>query len=371
MNTFIKVPFYAKVSLFLTGIYVFTCILIHTQDIILPIIYSVIIAISVSPAVKYLTVRKKINPTLAITIVLVVTLLVIVGIILLVLSQASLLSESWPQLMTKLQGLLRQSVTWAAGFFNISPGKINTWIANTQSDLYENSGSVIGTTITTMGGVLATAFLTPVYTFMLLLYQPHLLEFFHRLFGARNNNKVNEILHETKTIIQNYLTGLFIEFAIIAVLNSLGLFVLGIEYAVLLGVIGAFLNVIPYLGGIIGVVLFMVVALLTKAPIYLLYVAVLYSVIQLIDNNYIVPKIVGSKVKLNALISIIAVIAGAALWGIPGMFLSIPMLAVVKLILDRIESMKAWGFLLGDTLPPLIKLKPVFKKSVNKLTKDP
>ena len=137
----------------------------------------------------------------------------------------------------------------------------------------------------------------------------------------------------------------------------------------LLGVIGAFLNIIPYLGGIIGVVLFMAIALLTKSPVYVLYVALLYSVIQLIDNNYIVPKIVGSKVKLNALISIVAVIAGAALWGIPGMFLSIPMLAVIKLILDRIESMKAWGFLLGDTMPPIIKLKPIFKKSVNKFKK--
>ena len=101
----------------------------------------------------------------------------------------------------------------------------------------------------------------------------------------------------------------------------------------------------------------MIIALSTKAPVYVLYVLSLYVFIQFIDNNYIVPKVVGSKVKLNALISILAVIAGAALWGIPGMFLSIPLMAVIKLIADRIEPLKAWGFLLGDTMPPLIKLK--------------
>jgi predicted PurR-regulated permease PerM len=201
-----------------------------------------------------------------------------------------------------------------------------------------------------MGDVLAGAVLTPVYVLMILFYQPHLMEFIHRLFGASNTNRVSEILSETKTIIQSYLAGLFAEFAILAVLNSVGLLVLGMDYAILLGIIGAFLNVIPYIGGVIGVAIFMVVALLTKAPVYVLYVFLLYGVIQFIDNNYLVPKIVGSKVKINALVSVIAVIAGSALWGLAGMFLSIPLIAIVKLIFDRLEPLKPWGFLLGETI---------------------
>ena len=87
---------------------------------------------------------------------------------------------------------------------------------------------------------------------------------------------------------------------------------------------------------------------MTKAPIYVLYVALIYPTIQFIDNNFIVPYVIGSKVKLNALFSILAVIAGAALWGVAGMFLSIPLLAIVKLICDKIEPLKPYGFLLGD-----------------------
>ena len=143
--------------------------------------------------------------------------------------------------------------------------------------------------------------------------------------------------------------------------------ILGIEYALLLGVMSALLNVIPYIGGFIGVLLFILVALVTKSPVYILYVIAIYSTIQFMDNHYIVPKIVASKVKINALFAIVVVIAGNALWGIPGMFLSIPLLAIVKLICDNIETLKPWGFLLGDTMPPLLKIKPIrLKRTKNK-----
>jgi len=362
MDTFLKFPFYAKAALLLVGMYVLVCILSQAQDIILPLIYSMIIAISISPVVNFL-IRKKINRTLAITIVLVVTLLILIGLVVLLSSQASRLSESWPELESKFRAMFRQAVMWVSECFNIKVTKIDSWITNAKAQMFNSSSAAIGETLSTMGGVLATIFLTPVYTFMLLFYKPHLVEFTHKVFDGKSGNKVDEILKETKTIIQSYLVGLFIEFAIIAVLNSLGLLILGIQYAILLGIVGAFLNIIPYLGGIVGVALFVAIALVTKSSEYVFYVIALYSFIQLVDNNYIVPKIIGSKVKLNALMSIIAVISGAALWGIPGMFLSIPLLAVVKLILDRIEPLEHWGFLLGDTMPPMLKLKPIFKKT--------
>jgi predicted PurR-regulated permease PerM len=154
----------------------------------------------------------------------------------------------------------------------------------------------------------------------------------------------------------------------VAIMNSVALLILGIDYAILLGIIGALLNVIPYIGGIIAVALPMMIAIATKSTAwYAVYVLAAYYFIQLIDNHYIVPKIVASKVKINALFAIIVVLAGNALWGIPGMFLAIPLLAIVKLICDNIESLKPWGFLLGDTMPSLLlTIKPIFKKVKNK-----
>lgn len=365
MNTLIRLPFYAKATLILIGFYVLVSILSIAQDIILPLIYATIIAISVSPVVSYL-VKKKINRAIAIFAVLIMALLFIVGLIFLLVSQASMLSQAWPQLVLKFGDLCNQAIGWTSVWSGISIEQINTWITDTKGELLSNSNAAIGFTLTTMGGFLGTVFLTPVYIFMILFYQPHLVAFAHQLFGVDHNSKVSEILTETKTIIQGYLVGLFAEFAIVAVLNILGLLVLRMEYAILLGIVGALLNVVPYLGGVIAMGLFAAIALVTKSPIFIVYVIVLYSFIQFIDNNYIVPKIVGSKVKLNALISIIVVIVGAALWGIPGMFLSIPLTAVIKLILDRIEPWKPWGFLLGDTMPPLVKLDLNFSAIVKK-----
>jgi predicted PurR-regulated permease PerM len=190
-----------------------------------------------------------------------------------------------------------------------------------------------------------------------------LLEFIWRLFGKDNQIQVKEIVTQIKTVIQHYLTGLVIEAVIIAILDTVALLIIGIEYALIIGIIGALLNMVPYIGGLVAVAIPIVVALVTKSsPVYAIYVLAAYYFIQLVDNNYIVPKIVASQVKINALFSIIVVIAGNALWGIPGMFLSIPVLAIVKLICDHIDSLKPWGFLLGDTMPPIIKISSILKK---------
>jgi len=183
------------------------------------------------------------------------------------------------------------------------------------------------------------------------------------LFGSDHQSQVTEIVKQVKKVIQRYLFGLVIEVAIIAVLDTTALLVLGIEYALLIGIFGALLNMIPYIGGLVAVSVPMLVALVTEPPVYALYVLILYYIIQLVDNNYIVPKIVASKVKINALFSIIAVIAGNALWGIPGMFLSIPLLAIIKLICDHIEPLKPLGFLLGDTMPSILGIKIPLLKS--------
>jgi predicted PurR-regulated permease PerM len=120
--------------------------------------------------------------------------------------------------------------------------------------------------------------------------------------------------------------------------------------------------VIPFIGGVLAIALPMIIALVTKSWISALLVVVVYSVIQFIDNHYIIPYIVASKVKLNALIAIVVVIVGDLLWGVPGMFLSIPLTALVKVICDHIDPLKPWGFLLGDNVPSVIKL-PFVKKA--------
>ncbi len=361
----LKLPLFTRATVFVIGLCAFLAIMYIARSIFIPVVFSIIFAIVLHPVVNFF-VEKKINRVFAIVITLFLTFLVIAAFGFLFFSQASRFSESWPILVDKFTEIFNQTITWASGYFDINAQKIHEWFANTKSEFLTSSAATIGKTIVSVGSLLVVLFLIPVYVFMLLFYHPILIEFIHRLFGTSNQTQVNLIVTKTKNVIQRYLIGLVIEAAIVATLNIVALMLLGIEYPVLLGIIGALLNVIPYIGGIIGVAIFMVVALITKAPVFMIYIIVIYSVIQFIDNHYIVPKIVASKVRINALFAIIAVIAGNALWGIPGMFLSIPLLAIVKLICDNIEPLKPWGFLLGDTMPPLIKIKPFIDKIIKK-----
>jgi predicted PurR-regulated permease PerM len=178
-----------------------------------------------------------------------------------------------------------------------------------------------------------------------------LLQFIAKLFSSDKHTVVAEVLKETKGLIQNYLVGLMIEMSIVAAMNSAALMLIGIKYGILLGVIGAILNVIPYIGGIVAIALPMIMGLMMDDPISALYVFIAYILIQFVDNNFLVPKIVASKVKVNALISIVVVLIGGALWGVAGMFLSIPLIAILKVIFDRIEDLEPYGFLIGDDMP--------------------
>lgn len=354
----IQLPSYAKATLMLAGIFIFISILAIAESIILPILYSFIIAIIVEPVVRFL-INRGFNRALASLIVLILGIGLLVGMVMLVGSQANKLGAAWPQISVKVQELLKIFSGFIADQFNLSNREIDTYVNQMQDEMLSQSGSKIGITLSALGRIFTTVMLTPVYTFMLLYYQPHLIDFIHKLFTKAYDKQVTDVLSNTKSLVQHYLLGLSIEFVILAVLNTLGLLLVGLDYAILLGILGALLNIIPYLGGIIAVVLYMVVALVTKDPIHVLYVLGIYTFIQFFDNNFIVPKIVGSKVKLNALVSIIIVIAGAALWGIPGMFLAIPILGTIKLILDVFPAQAHWGNFLGEPVGPTPKSKLV------------
>lgn len=364
----LKFPFYAKFSLILIGLFVLFSILYITQDIVVPIIFSAMIAVLLHPIVNFF-VRLKINRVISIILTLLLTFIASGALAVFIFKQLSQLSDSWPLLVDKFTDVLDEFTRWVSRYFDLNPWKVNKWMLNTKSELLNISTADVSQTLFALGNGLMLFLLIPVYVFMILLYKERLIEFIHMVFGKSDQKNISHIISATKSVIQRYLSGLVIEGIIIAILNTSALFALGIEYAILLGVIGALLNVIPYIGGLIAVALPMMVALATKSTgMYAFYVLILYYIIQLIDNNIIVPLIVSSKVKINALFSIIVLFAGNALWGISGMFLSIPLLAVAKVIMENITPLKPWGFLLGDVSKPKnLVINPIIEKIKDKI----
>ena len=361
MGNELKLSSYVKAATILIGLFALFILLYIAQSIIVPLIFSVIIAIVLHPLVN-LMVRIKINRVVAITFIIIFTIIVLSVLGTLLFSQVSRFTDSWPLLVAKFTEAINDMVIWASGYFDINPERFHGWLIQSRDEMINSGVSSIGQTIATIGSWFVMLFLIPVYVFLLLLYKPLIIDFIHKLFNADQQDSLVIMISQSKTVIQGYLIGLFAEFVLLAILYTIAFFILGIDYAILLGVGVSLLNVIRYIGPFIGITLVMALALITKSPAYMLYVLLFHIFIQIIDNFYIVPKIVASRVRINALFSIIAMIAGYALWGISGMFLAIPLLAIAKLIFDNIEPLKPWGFLLGDTMPSLIRIKPIIKR---------
>lgn len=349
MGSNFKLPFYGKVALVSICIFAFVFTMYKGQHIIMPILYATIIAILLNPLVNFLT-RKKINKLLAISMAVMLASILVFAVLYVVSQQITMFSETFPKLKLKFGNRSNELVHWISKTFKVREAAINHWIIETEAKAINNFE--VGATLAEVGRTLVVGMLLPVYIFMILYYKPLLLEFIRKLFRLEHHIVVTEVLSNSKSIIQSYLVGLFFEMVIMAVLNSAGLLILGIDYAIMLGITGAILNIIPYIGGVIAIALPMTIAFVTKdSLIYPLLVLLIYAFTQFVDNHYISPKIVASRVKINALISVIAVIVGGTLWGVAGMFLSIPLIAIVKVIFDHIEPLKPWGFLLGNIVP--------------------
>jgi predicted PurR-regulated permease PerM len=339
-------PFYLKTTIVLFGLVLFVYIITGLRDILIPMAFAGVVGILLNPLVNSLQARKV--PKLAsILLGMLIGLLVIAGILYFLSSQIIRFGETLPVLQAKFTELLQDLQAWVTQVFGITLTRqveiLNNALSSGQAMLGRTVGSVVGT--------IGLIFLIPVYVFMMLFYKPLFVNFFYEVFEDYYQ-QVGQVLGETKTAIQSYMVGLLIEACIVASLQAIALTILGVDYAILFGVIGGILNLLPYVGNIIATILPLLMATVTKEG-YSTHLGILaaYAFIQFLDNNILVPRIVSSKVKINAFVSIVAVLLGGAAWGIPGLFLSIPFVAILKIIFDRVENLKPWGRLLGDDVP--------------------
>jgi predicted PurR-regulated permease PerM len=342
-----KYPFYFRATMILLGLFIFSYVLLDLREILIPLTFSLLIAILLNPLCNQLE-RKKIPKVLAIATAILIAILVISGIMYFLSFQIMGFSDQLPVLKTKFNEMLLHFQTIVSQSLKIPLKKQEAYLNNVQEDIKPYIARALGNFVSSM----AVIFLVPVYTFLFLYYKTLLLNFLYEVFAEKNYNEVGIVLIKIKGAIQSYMVGLILEALIIASLNSIALLILGIKYAILLGLIGALLNVLPFIGGILAVIPPLVIATITKDG-YMAQVGVLisYVLIQFTDNHFLVPYIVSSQVKINALISIIVVLLGGAVWGVSGMFLSIPFIGLLKIIFDRIPELISWGKLLGNEVP--------------------
>lgn len=350
-NTEIQTPFYQRISLILLSLTILAVALFYGREIIIPLLFAILLSTLLLPLTNFLS-RKGLHKIFSIILPVLLTLTVIGGVIFFLSSQVMNFLDDTPALKERIAEVSSSFQKWINQNTHIPVTKQNEYLQNTVEDIKDNGPKIVGITFGSLTGILTYIVLLPIYTFLILYYRGTIKRFLIGVFQNGSETKVREVLSESSRIAQHYVTGLMIETTIVFTLNTIGFLILGIKYAIFLALLAALLNLIPYVGMLVANMFCMLVTLVSSDSIRdVLWVGIVLAIVQFIDNNFGMPLIVGNKVRINALVTIVGVLVGGTLCGIPGMFLAIPALAVMKVIFDKIPDLNPWGILLGDDTP--------------------
>jgi putative permease len=341
-------PFYTKLAMVLISAICLFYIAILGQSILAPLLFALLFSVLLLPIAGFLETKLRLHRSLAAILCVLLLMISIAFIIYIVVSQVSSLSENWPQFKLQLLTSLNELQEWIAMKFHLNMKRQNNYVNNAAAQLLTSGPSMISSTLLSVSSVLLFVVLSMIDTFFLLFYRRLLMKFLIGVFREENSAAVYDIIAQVQIRIRQYIKGLLLEMVIVSTVCCLALWIMGVNYPVLLGLLTGLLNLIPYIGIFISLLLSSLVTFATAGVGKILLVIITLFGIHLVDANLLLPMIVGAKVRLNGLITIMGVIVGGSVWGITGAFLAIPVIAILKIVFDRIESLQPWGLLLGD-----------------------
>ena len=208
--------------------------------------------------------------------------------------------------------------------------------------------SIASKIVTTTTNIIATIGLSLVMTFFLLLYRDRVKKFFEMVADKNRQEEIQTIAQKSFRILPRYILGLLLVIAIMTVLNTTGFWLIGVPSPLFWGLIVSILNVIPYVGTIIGFGAVTIFALVVSGPITALFTIIMFLIIQFVDNNFLTPRITGGQIAINSLAAILSIIIWGMIWGVIGMVIALPILGLIKIICDTIPGLQPIGYLLGD-----------------------
>ena len=343
-----KKPYSINLASSLLALVLILGLMYVSQSILIPLLFATLISISLFPLAKLFE-RLRLGKAFAALLAVIVAIAIISGIIWFIVHQSIIIGKDASSITGKVLSVLEQGQAWLQEKFGIERNQVMEKLREQGNKSMENVGGLVTSTFGSLGNTLANAILVPLYCFFMLYYRDFFREFFFKAFKSSPQRKVNEVLNKIYQVVQSYLVGLITVMGIVAVLNTGGLMLMGIDYAWFFGSLAALLMLLPYIGIAIGSILPALFALAIKdSAWYAVGVIAWFQVVQFLEGNIITPNIVGSKVSINPLMAIVGIIIGGMLFGLAGLIIALPLIATLKVIFDAIPSMEAFGFLIGE-----------------------
>lgn len=342
-----QLPFIIRFPLVLVSILILGYLIKIGQFILSPLLFALLMAFLFFPFASFLEKKMKCSRSLSTFLSVLNLCLVLFGVSYFFVTQLESFSEDFPQLEKQFSVIANELQRWVARNFHINVTRQMTYINQGVENLISSTGAILAFSLNMFTSLLAFISFTALFFIFILQYRSVLYRFITSIFQDKHFDIVQSTISRIQKIIKQYLVGLLIQVIIVSVITSIFLSVLDVKYAILIGVLTGLLNLIPYIGITLSGLFACFVAFATGAN-HVLIIIIGYVIIHIIDANLTLPLVVGSKVKINALFAFIGLLVGEQLWGISGMFLSIPLLAILKIIFVQIEYLRPWGEVLGD-----------------------
>ncbi|MCU7614705.1 AI-2E family transporter [Chryseobacterium sp. GMJ5] len=354
---FFKIPFLQKLALAVISIIGIGYLLDLGQSILAPFFLAFLMAMLFLPIANFLERRLRLPRSVSTIISVLMMLVILTGLIYFFGSQISSFSRDVPHLSKQFNMVFHNLQKWVSHTFNVRIDEQLDYLDQGLSKLLSSSGVILGFTLGVFSTSLGFLAFFILFFIFILNYRRILNNFIINVFNEKHKASVQEVVSEVRIMTKRYIIGLCLQIVIVSALTTIVLSILGVKYAILLGVLTGLLNVIPYIGICISLLISCFIAFATGTVSTCVYVALGYIAVHIVDGNIILPFVVGSKVKINALFSFLGILIGEHLWGISGMFLCIPAIAIIKIIFERVDGLKPWGKLLGEDDKPHKKKK--------------
>lgn len=344
----LKLPAYLKYSITLLGIVLTFYILVVGKALFIPFFIAVLLAFLLHPFCSRIS-RWGVHKGIASLLSIIIVVIILGFVIFFLSSQINKIARELPAISGRLDMLIGKIHVFLEERFGVAEQEQTQYFRNSLNNLIQNSSRFLSNTVSATADFFTSFLLVVLSLFFLLYYSSFFKEFLYRLIRKEGHQKLEHIFVRGESVVRSYILGLFIVIIIVGTLNTIGLAILGVEYALFFGVLASLLTIIPYLGIFIGSLLPIVFVLLTKDSLwYPIGVALVFWFVQFLEGNFITPNIVGNRVSLNPFAAIVALFIGGAVWGPAGMILFIPYMALLKVVFDVIEPLEPYGFLLGN-----------------------
>ncbi len=343
----VKLPFYARLAFILISFILTVFILEQARDIFIPLVFALLISILLYPLARFFEHRLRLGRSFSAILAILLFLLAAFGFFYFLSIQIASFAGDMPNMRVRFQHTYHDIHHWISYKLHINAAQQDDYINRSASSIAESAAHSVSSLFLSLSNILLLTVFVFIFTFFILFHRRMLINFTINLFSDEHEQKVREVIRETKSMMNSYVLGLLLEMIIMSIANSALLMILGVPYGLLLGVLAAVLNIIPYLGIYTATGLIVFFTFANSSLDLALLAGAGMLVLHMIDSNILMPRIVGARVKMNPFITVIAVILGEFIWGIPGMFLFIPIIGIVKLICERVEGMEAWAMLIG------------------------